>query len=244
MEIDIKLLDIEMSIIKNATRQHENRKSYNWLIYDNYDSFFVCNTFLLSGALYDLGCGEMPYRNWLLQYADSYIGVDWSSTLHKFKADISADLNEPLPIESEIADTVVSFSVMEHLREPQQFLCEANRILKRGGAMILQVPFMWWVHEEPYDYFRYTRHGLKYLFEKAGFVDVDVHPTAGFWTMWILKFNYQSTRLIRGPWPVRKFMAVLMRLIWTVDQRIAPWLDRHWQCEQETAGYFVVAKKP
>ncbi len=229
--------------MRNPTKHHKNRKKHNWLIYENYDFFLLCNKSLFSGALYDLGCGEMPCRDWLLQYADSYTGVDWSNTLHEFKADISADLNEPLPIENAVADTVVSFSVMEHLREPQQFLCEAHRILKKGGVMILQVPFMWWVHEEPYDYFRYTRHGLKYMFEKAGFADIDVHSQTGFWTMWILKFNYQSIRLIRGPWPVRKFMAVLMRLIWAADQRIAPWLDSYWQCEQETAGYFVVAKK-
>ncbi len=101
------------------------------------------------GNLYDLGCGEMPYMEWLLHFADTYTGVDWGSTLHELKADILADLNEPLPIENEVADTVISLSVMKHLREPRVFLSQANRILKQGGAMILQVPFMWWVHEAP-----------------------------------------------------------------------------------------------
>lgn len=123
-------------------------------------------------------------------------------------------------------------------------LNEAFRILKGGGAMILQVPFMWWVHEAPYDYFRYTHYGLKYMFKKAGFVNVEVYPQTGFWVMWTLKFNYQSTRLICGPWPVCKLIAVLMCVIWEIDQRIAPWLDKHWKCEDETAGYFVIARKP
>jgi len=109
--------------------------------------------------------------------------------------------------------------------------------------MILQVPFMWWVHEAPHDYFRYTRYGLQYMFEKAGFTEVTVTPQTGFWVMWTLKFNYQSARLIRGPWPLRKAMAILIRFIWAVDQRIAPWLDKYWKCEGETAGYFVVARK-
>ena len=226
------------------SQAHSNRRPHNWLIYDIGDEWLNRFNDHYKGHLYDLGCGEMPFKEWLLNYADTYTGVDWGSSLHDLKADILADLNDPLPIENEVADTVISLSVMEHLREPQVFLSEAHRILKPGGAMILQVPFMWWVHEAPYDYYRYTRFGLQYQFEKAGFVDVQVYPTTGFWVMWTLKFNYQSTRLIRGPWPIRKAIGLLLRGVWAIDQRIAPWLDKHWKGEAETAGYFVVAKKP
>jgi ubiquinone/menaquinone biosynthesis C-methylase UbiE len=132
---------------------------------------------------------------------------------------------------------------MEHLREPQTMLNEAYRILKPGGTMVMQVPFMWWVHEAPFDFFRFTRYGLQYMFEKAGFGDVQVIPQTGFWVMWTLKFNYQSARLIRGPWPVRKLMVMLIRIVWAIDQRVAPWLDKHWTCEEETAGYFITARK-
>jgi len=222
---------------------HSNRRPHNWLIYDIGAKWLDRFKGHYQGDLYDLGCGEMPYKAWLLNYANSYTGVDWGSTQHALKADIVADLNEPLPIESEVADTVMSLSVMEHLREPHVFLNEAHRILKPGGVMVLQVPFMWWVHEAPYDYYRYTHFGLQYLFEKAGFVAVQVYPTTGFWVMWTLKFNYQSTKLIRGPWPVRKATSLLLRLVWALNQRVAPLLDKYWKCEAETAGYFVVARK-
>ena len=160
---------------ESPTLDHSNRKAYNRLFYEIGDKNLVELRGYLRGHLYDLGCGEMAYRDWLLNYADTYTGVDWGSTPHEFKADIHADLNEPLPIESEVADTVISLSVMEHLCEPQVFLNEANRILKPSGAMVLQVPFMWWVHEAPYDYYRYTRYGLQYIFEKAGFSDIMIY---------------------------------------------------------------------
>jgi SAM-dependent methyltransferase len=229
---------------KTGPCAHSNRTPYNWLLYEISHQFLVKFSGFIKGTLYDLGCGEMPYREWLLGYADRYIGVDWSNSPHDLKADIVANLNEALPIENQVADSVISLSVMEHLREPQFFLSEAHRILKPGGAIILQVPFMWWVHEAPHDYFRYTKYGLEYMFEKAGFSKIKVHPQTGFWTTWILKLNYQSSRLIRGPWPIRKLTSFLMRAIWAVDQRIAPWLDKRWPCEEETAGYFVVALKP
>jgi SAM-dependent methyltransferase len=225
------------------SQNHSNRRPHNWIIYDIGDAWLNRFKEHYKGHIYDLGCGEMPFKSWLLNYADQYTGVDWGSTLHELKADILADLNDPLPIDNEAADTVMSLSVMEHLREPQLFLNEAHRILKPGGSIVLQVPFMWWVHEAPYDYYRYTHYGLQYMFKKAGFTDITIYPQTGFWVMWTLKFNYQSIRLIRGPWLIRKAMALLMRVIWTIDQPIAAWLDKHWKSEDETAGYFVVATK-
>lgn len=194
--------------------------------------------------LYDLGCGESPFRDFLLQHADHYIGVDWGGSRHDTKADIAADLNKPLPIESDVADTVISLSVMEHLCEPQVMLNEAYRILKPGGTMLLQVPWQWWIHEAPHDFFRYTPYGLQYLFKKAGFVDVTVEPQSGFFTTWILKFNYFSLRFARGPklirWPIKACLVPF----WYVGQILAPLLDkldRDWAAE--AAGYFVTAKK-
>lgn len=226
------------------SRHHSNRKAYNWLIYDIGDDFLKKFSPFYKGVLYDLGCGESPYRDFFLTYADEYIGVDWSGSIHATDADVSADMNKPLPIGNATADTVVSLSALEHLSEPQTMLNEAHRILKPGGPLILQVPFMWWVHEAPYDYYRYTCHGLKYMLDKAGFEEVQIYPMTGFWVMWSLKFNYQSIRLIRGRWLMRELMSVLMRAVWALDQRVAPWLDKRLPCEAETAGYYVLARKP
>jgi SAM-dependent methyltransferase len=127
---------------------------------------------------------------------------------------------------------------MEHLPEPDLFLGECHRILEPGGRMCLTVPFMWHVHEEPYDYYRYTEFGLKYLLEKRGFVDVRVEARTGFWQMWVLKFNYHTSRLDRFP-----FHWILARL-WWMGQKISPILDRYDRCPEEAAGYAVSAKKP
>jgi SAM-dependent methyltransferase len=227
------------------SRSHPNRRAYNWLVYNVGDKFLIKNSSSYHGDLYDLGCGESPYRDYLLRFADKYVGVDWAGSYHDTKADIAADLNMPLPINSDVADTVVSFSVLEHLREPQMMLSEANRILKPGGAMVLQVPWQWWIHEAPYDYFRYTPYGLKYLFEKSGFVDVVVEPQSGFFTMWILKMNYFSLRFVRGPILLRWLLKACLVPVWFIGQVLAPYLDkldRNWVAE--ACGYYVTARKP
>lgn len=218
--------------------------SHNWLgMKINNESL---NRFLLRvrGTVYDLGAGTRPYEEDILQRAVEYVAVDWNNTLHGSHADISADLNKPLPISNCVADTVVSFQVLEHLCEPQVMLGEAHRILKPGGGILITVPFQWWIHEAPYDYYRYTRHGLDYLLTKAGFVNVEIIETTGFWTMWFLKFNYQTAKLVRGPLLLRYLIKTFFLPFWFINQVVAPLLDRGWAAPQETAGYAVSAIKP
>lgn len=227
-----------------AALPHKNRQYHNWLAYKIGDRFLRSYTHLYKGDLYDLGCGEAPFKSFFLQYADKYIGVDWSATQHDASADIVADLNKQLAMESGIADTIISMSVMEHLCEPQTMLNEAFRILRPGGNLVLQVPWQWWIHEAPHDYFRYTPYALRMMLQKAGFEDVDVVPQSGFFTMFFLKFNYFTKRYVRGPRWLRALLMVLFVPVWFVLQICAPFLDRidrKW--ESETIGYFVTARK-
>ena len=203
-----------------------------------------CHLSLFRGVVYDLGCGERPYEADISRVATQYVGVDWSNTIHTLRADIIADLNERLPIADSVADTVVSFQVLEHLSEPQTMLDEAHRILRRGGRIVLTVPFQWWVHEAPYDYFRFTSFGLLHMLSKAGFADIIVEPTSGFWTMWILKLNYQTVRLVRGPMPMRVLARAILVPMWFLGQVMAPLLDRVWPSPEETVGYLAFAHKP
>ncbi len=230
--------------MKKISINHSNRKAHNWLIYNTIDKILLKNVGLYKGVVYDLGCGERPYESFFLQYAQRYVGVDWSNTPHTLRADIIADLNKPLPIESEVADVIISISVLEHLCEPQIMLKEAHRILKSDGSIFLQVPWQWWIHEAPYDFYRYSPFGLKYQFEKSGFTDVQVQPTAGYFSTTVLKFNYFTLRLIKLPKPIRAVLKGIFIPFWFIGQSLAPLLDkidRDWILE--APGYWVVAKK-
>lgn len=118
----------------NPSKNHNNRRAYNWLAYDNGDKWLLEYSKYYKGTLVDLGCGTAPYKEFFLQYANEYIGVDWTNTLHNSKADIISNLNKKVELEDNYADTIISLSVMEHLCEPQIFLNESYRILKNGGG--------------------------------------------------------------------------------------------------------------
>lgn len=224
--------------------KHSNRRLHNWLLYNIGDTFRKRYSIYYKKHIVDLGCGESPYKNYFLKFADKYTGVDWSNTIHNSGADVVSDLNIKINLEDNVADTIVSISVMEHLYDPQNFLFEASRILKTDGYFILQVPWQWHLHEEPHDFFRYTPHGLKHMLNKAGFIVHEVKPTTGLFTTQALKLNYFSLRLL----PRNKFMKYLVALcllpFWFVSQVIAPYLDKldkNWNLE--TQGYYVLAQK-
>ena len=114
----------------------------------------------LHGRLIDIGCGTKPYRDLLAPYVDEHIGQDHQDGPHdKSNVSILSDAYD-IPVADASFDSAVCTGVLEHLEEPEEALCECNRILKPGGIAIYSVPFIWHLHEEPRDFFRFSKQGL------------------------------------------------------------------------------------
>lgn len=224
------------------THLHPNCGLHNWLIYRKMAAHLDAHADSIKGAVYDLGCGDSPYRELALRKGDSYTGVDWENSPHTPSADVVADLNQPIDLPTAIADTVLCVSVLEHLRRPEAFLQEAARLLKPGGMLLLQVPWQWNLHEMPYDYFRYSPSALTEMLTGTGFQVIEISSLGGYFTAQAMKFNYFSKRFVRGPALLRGILSILLLPIWSIGQLLAPvldHLDRNWA--METSGYFVVA---
>lgn len=194
----------------------------------------------LSGNLIDIGCGTKPYKEMLSPFVEEHVGVDHEATFHdKSKIDLFGTAYE-IPADNETFDTAICTAVLEHLEEPEQALLECHRVLKVGGVAIYSVPFIWHLHEEPRDFYRYTKYGLKYLFEKAGFEVLQITPLSGFWVTFGQLFVYNIYRFHRGPLRYIPVIPVLGLAI----QGISYILDRIDKSEQWTWMYMVVARKP
>lgn len=122
----------------------------------------------LNGNVLDIGCGQKPYEH--LCYSTHYIGLELDTPKNRAakKADYFYD-GMMMPFTDQSFDSLISNQVFEHVFNPNDFLKEANRVLKIDGNFLITVPFVWDEHEQPYDYARYSSFGLKHILSQNGF---------------------------------------------------------------------------
>lgn len=68
-----------------------------------------------------------------------------------------------LPLRNHSVDGIFCVSVLEYVHHPQQVVDEIHRVLKPGGLLYLNVPFVFRYHPEPEDLYRFSMNGLKVL---------------------------------------------------------------------------------
>ena len=126
-------------------------------------------------TLLDVGAGNSPYRE-LFSHV-RYLTSDWGNSLYRpiLPHDIVAPASL-IPVVDQSFDAILCTQVLEHVPEPLAVAKELYRIVKIHGRVCITVPLVWYLHEVPYDYYRYTSHGLLYLFEQAGFTNITVTP--------------------------------------------------------------------
>ena len=76
-----------------------------------------------------------------------------------------------MPFASSEIDAVILTGVLEHVLDPVTMVAEASRILRAGGRVYVEVPFMQGYHPHPGDYQRYTKTGLQHLMRNFREID-------------------------------------------------------------------------
>jgi SAM-dependent methyltransferase len=192
---------------------------------------------LCRGELLDIGCGDKPYEDLIRPHVTRYIGLDHLDTQHgREKVDVWGTGTD-LPFEDGSFDTVVAFQVLEHVEEPAAMVREAFRVLRPGGVFIVTTPFMWGIHEEPRDFYRYTEYGLLHLLTTAGFAGIEIEAVSGVWMMLALCFWYFLQAWSQSRW--RPLVLGLQLLAQSIGVR----LDKAFRVETDTVGYVTIARR-
>ncbi len=134
-----------------------------------------------TGILADVGCGSVPYYFLYQDLVEDTICVDWGREDGEISyLDHVADLNKDvIPINTASVDSILCTDVLEHISNPDHLFAEMARIIKPGGHMILTVPFMYWLHDTPYDYHRYTEYKLADFCTRNNFEVVSIDAYGG-----------------------------------------------------------------
>jgi SAM-dependent methyltransferase len=167
----------------------------------------------------DLGVGDAAWN---------YRGLDAIANL------------DALPFRDASFAACINIVTLEHVREPHRVVRELARALQPGGRLLLVVPHEWEVHQAPHDYFRYTRHGVAYLLEQAGFAKIDIRPVGGY-------FRLLSRRMLNGlqffTGGARWIFFVPAALLLVPPALLLPALDFLDRERNFTLGYICTAEK-
>lgn len=128
---------------------------YQYLIYE-----IKKNAHFTKGILLDVGCGSSPFEIYFRKYVTKYLKHEHPDAI---KENYLYDYISELPKINApdcCFDTVLSMSVLEHILEPFETIKEMGRILKPNGNLMLYVPQYWHLHEEPFDYLRFTKYAI------------------------------------------------------------------------------------
>jgi uncharacterized protein YbaR (Trm112 family) len=82
-----------------------------------------------------------------------------------------------LPFKDECFDGVVAQAVFEHVADPVRVASEVRRVLKPGGLIYADTPFLEPAHATPFDFHRFTYIGYRQLF--CGFDRIALQPMGG-----------------------------------------------------------------
>lgn len=112
----------------------------------------------------DIGSAKSPYKHWF----PNRISVDINP---ESGANIIADAHI-LPVADESYECALSTEMLEHMYDPKKAVDEMYRVLRPGGTLILTTRFVYGLHDIPHDFFRFTKYGLRKLFEKFEIIEL------------------------------------------------------------------------
>jgi SAM-dependent methyltransferase len=107
----------------------------------------------------DIGCGEQPLRPEIERLGGTYTGIDMTQNAAG-NVDVLAPI-ATIPLPADSFDLLLCTEVLEHVADTYGAFRELARLLRPGGRVILTTPFLYPLHEEPYDFVRLTPYQIQ-----------------------------------------------------------------------------------
>ena len=216
------------------------RRYFSPVLYSQYQITLPLAQQHVTGRLLDVGCGDLPFRDDLIGHVTKYDSLD----LFPRSAEVtySSDIQDMASVPTGYFDSAICLEVLEHVGDPFRSAREIYRVLAPGGVLIVSVPHLSRLHDEPHDYFRYTKYGLEYLLLQAGFSMVHLEPRGGLFSF----VGHQISSLaLSAIWPIRLVREIFWFLNSWLVTRLCFQLDLILDPSGVLAsGYTAVAIKP
>lgn len=166
--------------------------------------------------VFDIGCGNKPFEQYIRTLIkrdepEYYVGCDIAQSSEQ-KVDIICDAAN-ISVKESVYDVVICTEVVEHVFEHRKVFEEAYGLLRPGGVFIVSAPFVWDIHEAPYDFYRFTRYGFQRLLSETGFEIVGELPCGGKWATvgQVMLLAIQGKKDAKKSWFVARIMLAIIR---------------------------------
>ena len=145
-----------------------------------------------------------------------------------------------LPFEDATFDGVVAQAVLEHVVDPYRCVKEIHRVLRSGGVVFSDTPFMQQVHGGRYDFTRFTHLGQRRLFREFEEVESGASAGPGLALSW--SYQYFLTSFATSRWMTRllRVFAKLTSFWWKYFDRHL--LDKPGALDAASTIYFIGRK--
>lgn len=186
----------------------------------------------------DFGCADMPYASLFTVRGVTYLGAELGDD-----HDVAIRSNGTLAAANRSADIVVSFQVLEHVRDLDTYLQEAARVLRDDGLLLLSTHGTWLYHPHPEDHRRWTREGLIGDLSVRGFEVTECVPVVGplAWTT-MVRLTCFAVALRKVPvigGPLARAIAVIMNLKAAAEE----WVTPAWVTKDNACVYVTLSRK-
>jgi len=176
---------------------------------------------------------EDSLRHWAKQTGFVVHSMDID---HARMPDFVVDITEPnLPPNT--YDVIVMAEVLEHVTDPQAAVKGINHLLKPSGLLILTVPFIFPIHDRPYDHFRYTKYGLQHLFRGMNNLTIKEKNS------WAEAINVLVARLIMEKSVSARLASPIAVTLAILIMPLAYMLGRLIKTDFMTTGYLLTCNK-
>lgn len=221
--------------------QRQNSRYYSQVgdFYHDYNSHISKHLDSISQLLQnsyhlDLGCGELPFSQFYKKNNILFESADIVQNLSNTVDHILPKTWSSLPFKTSSYSSTAMFDVIEHLPDDLLALKEVHRILKPNGYLILTIPFLYRLHEFPYDYRRYTYTGILKLLDDCNFAPIFVHPIGS--PSSVIRIMSRESTLLNSSNPLKTFTnRALRRLLIHLPEIFA---TDYYTC----FGFFILAK--
>lgn len=137
-----------------------------------------------------------------------------------------------IPLQNASVDAVVIQAVLEHVLEPWTVCREIHRVLRPGGFVFADTPFLQQVHEGPYDFTRFTESGHRYLFRDFEEIESGVGAGLGSQLLWSIDY------FVRGIFRSRE-LGLSARLLMSWLARLDGFAGKEFSVDGACSVYFL-----